>query len=170
MATDFPMHVLVRPGQLDWTPPGHVDYETLWKVFVGSSLLVTKRLFMRWRAYREYSLPIQGTPTESLSEMDSPGSRLDGALAAAATAAEAEAAAAVTEVQEGRLFLKEVKIREKKFEDKIAQLEALYKQEIERMKLGMDSRDQQKNQEMTVLREEVRRQQATAKGTPTGGM
>ena len=159
MATDFPMHALVRPGMLDWTSQALVDTETLWKVFVGSSLLVTKRLFLRWRAYRQQCLPIQGTPSgaESLSEMDSPDSRFDGAFAAAITAAAttAEAAAVVAEVQEGQVFLQEGKIREKKFEEKIAQ----FKQEMERMKMGIDTRDQQKNKQMQAMREEIGRQQ-----------
>ena len=137
MASDFPAADLVRPGMLDWIPQVHVDIEMLWKVFVGSSLLVTERLFMRWRAYRQYALPIERTPSsaESLLEMDSPGSRLDGAITAAAAAAaptEAAAAAAAADKQECQVCLNEQKISENKSGEKIAQ----FKHEMGRMKLG----------------------------------
>ena len=157
MAENFPGVITVRPAMIDVVPgqpiPAPVDTAALWNVLIGSSLIVVRRLFTRWREYRRTSLPIEGSPSgaDSLLEMDSPGSRLDGAAAAEeATATES------VQVQEGQVFLKEAKIREKKFEERFAQMQLYYEKEFERMKLGMDSR----NQEVKVMQEEIQRKQS----------
>ena len=74
---------------------------------------------------------IQTAQEVHLLEIDSPGSRLDGAVV-------------VQEVvqQECQVFLNELRMQEKKFEEKFPPFEEQHKQQLQRLKLGMGNNDQ----------------------------
>ena len=88
---------------------------------------------------------------DSLLEMDSPGFRFDGALVLQENP---------VSQQQGQVFLNELRLQEKKFEDNIAQLEVACKQQLQQLNVGMDNRDQEKNEERDSPRAEVKKQQA----------
>ena len=163
----------VRPGVMDMQEFNIttivVSSATVFGLSAEDTVLIGKKVFQHWRRHRRQSavLPIQpNTPTESFTEMDSPGSRLDGALALANAAqgsrldGDAATLAAPLARQEGQLFLKEMPLQEQKFEEKLAEMKRVYEQQLQKLKLGMDARDQKKNEEMWQLRKEFQEQPA----------
>ena len=160
-----------RPGMLDYQAGGNVETYLVgtagfWKLMPGSTLLVGKRIFTKWKQFRRERLEAAAgaahPPTtlafyseDALMEMDSPGSRLDGALELPNPEEQ------LATQQEGQLFLQLLKLQEKKFENKFAQMQSMNKAQIQTLQIGMDQRDQKKNDEIDLLRDEVRKQKTT---------
>ena len=154
----------VRPGMLDQgsgevgTPV--VSSQVLFNAMAAGLVVIGKKVFQHWRKYRheDERPPIHPhTSTESLEEMDSLGSRLDGVLAFQ----DRQVAPPEVAQQQGQLFLKEFKIQEKKFEEKLLQLQRDFNTQLQRMQIGLDNRDQEQNKDIQELRQELKRHQAT---------
>ena len=140
-----------------------VDTAVLWTMVVGSTLLIGKHAFTTWRQYRsrmralfEIFTGLRIRPGNALSEMDSPGSQFDGALMPYQQGAPQEGPP-----QEGQVFLREFRRREMMLEEKQLKCQEDYNNHVQGVQIGMDHRDQKKNEELDELRLEVQRNQAT---------
>ena len=107
---------LVRLGMLDQgneeIGTSMVSSQMLFKAMAARLMKIGKKIFQHGRKYRREEEQLQihpHSPTESLDEMDSSGSRLDGVLALQ----DRQVAPPEVVQQQNQLFLKEFKIQEK---------------------------------------------------------
>ena len=140
-----------------------VSSATVFTLFAEGAVIVGKKIFQHWRRYRreEDDLRLRihpDTPTDSLAELDSPGSRLDGMLAIRDRDRRGPREEEASQ-QQGQVFLKEFKAQEKKFEENMAKLQNDYTIQLQRIQVGMDTKDQEKNKEIWELRQEVKKYQ-----------
>ena len=158
---------VVRPGTMNMENEDVaitiVDTATMFKLMVGSTLLLEKYVVNRWKKYSSMPIYLEGPPIldspGSFLEMDSPGSRLAGALALYDRhrgVAQEDAPR-----QQGQLFLKQVKRQEENFKEKLVQLQHDYNVQLQRTKIGMGNKDQANNNEICDLRQELQQYQAT---------